>query len=127
MRSVLLEAELTHAILSGFYEVYGALGFGFLERIYQAALEVELRARGHRVDRQVPVTIEYKQVKLGTQRLDMIVDQRVVVEIKSSYELPATATRQLLNYLRATHLEVGLLLHFGPKPEFQRVVRSNVR
>jgi GxxExxY protein len=123
----LLESDLTHDVIGGFYEVYRTLGFGFLERIYQAALEEELRLRGHKIARQVPVAVAYKRVLIGTQRVDMIVDGRVVVEIKSSYELPATSSRQLFNYLSATNLQVGLLLHFGPQPNFQRVVRSTPR
>lgn len=122
MASALIASDVTSSIIGAYYEVYRSLGYGFLERIYQAALEEELRLRGHQVERQVPVTIEYKHVQLGTQRLDMIVDQRVVVEIKSTYDLPAAANRQVLNYLRATGMEVGLLLHFGPEPQFRRLV-----
>ncbi|HUX34728.1 MAG TPA: GxxExxY protein [Gemmatimonadaceae bacterium] len=123
----LIEAELTRSVIGAFYEVYGALGYGFLEHVYEAAMELELATRGHRVGRQVAVRIMYKGVDLATQRLDMLVDDRVIVEIKSTPELAHTAKRQLHNYLRGTRLEVGLLLHFGPKPEFHRVVSTNAR
>lgn len=123
----LLERDLTQSVIGGFYEVYDALGHGFLERIYQAALEEELRWRGLRVERQVPVMVCYKGTQLGMQRVDMIVERVLVVEIKASRDLPSTACRQLLNYLKATRLEVGLLFHFGIRPDFERVVRSNPR
>jgi GxxExxY protein len=88
-------------------------------------LEIELRERGHRVGREVGVPVLYKGRELGYQRLDMIVDERLVVETKSTYELPKAAHRQLRSYLQATKLEVGLLLHFGPEANFYRVVSSN--
>ena len=98
------------------------LGFGFLEQIYVEALVRELRARGHQVGREVPVPVMYKGEVLGVQRLDLLVDDVVVVETKATHELHASATRQLYNYLRGTRLTVGLLLHFGPEPRFYRVV-----
>ena len=118
----LLEAPLTRSIIGAFYEVYNTLGFGFLEAIYENALERELTSRGHIVRREVPVHIHYKEAEIGLHRLDFIVDQKVVVETKSTAELPKFARRQLLNYLRATNLEVGLLLHFGPEARFYRTV-----
>ena len=116
----LLHADLTHAIIGAFYAVYNTLGFGFLERIYMNALERELIAKGHRVDRETFVNIWYKGECIGRQRLDMVVDDTVVVESKSTYDLRPNATRQLKNYLCASKYEVGLLLHFGPKPKFFR-------
>jgi GxxExxY protein len=120
----LVEEKLTHSILGAFFEVYNALGYGFLEHIYVAALERELLARGHSVAREVGVRIMYKGEELGYQRLDMIVDGKVVVEAKSTQELHDSATRQLHNYLRATGLEIGLLMHFGPEPKFFRLVNQ---
>jgi GxxExxY protein len=117
--------ELTSSILGAFYEVYSELGFGFLESVCAAALERELRARGHGVAREYAVEVLYKGIPVGFQRLDVLVDKLIVVEIKSTPMLPAFAERQLLNYLRGTNLEVGLLLHFGPKPAFTRVVSLN--
>ena len=110
-----------HSVIGAFYEVYNALGYGFLEHLYLAALEHELGARGHRVGREVPVRITYKGIELGTQRLDMLVDDRIVVEAKSTHALHPVATRQVYNYLRATGLGDGLVLHFGPEPRFYRV------
>ena len=121
----LLERELTSSVIGAFYEAYNTLGYGFLESVYAAALERELRARGHRVSREHAVLVTYKGEQIGFQRLDMLVDEKLVVEIKSTPVLAANATRQLINYLRGTGLEVGLLLHFGPEPRFQRAVSLN--
>ncbi len=121
----LIEEELTHAIIGAFYEVYNILGYGFLEHVYVRAMEEELMARGHQVGREVAVQISYKSQALTSQRLDMVVDERVVVELKASHDLPNVAKRQVYNYLRATNLEVGLLLHFGPNAKFHRLVKPN--
>ena len=120
----LIEEKLTHSILGAFFEVYNELGYGFLEHLYVMALERELLARGHSVAREIGVQVTYKGEELGYQRLDMIVDGKVVVEAKSTHDLPESATRQLHNYLRATSLEVGILLHFGPEPKFFRLVNQ---
>lgn len=121
----LIERETTHAIIGSFFEVYNALGFGFLEHVYSLALERELVARGRKVGREVSIPIRYKGDVLTAQRVDIIVDERVVVEIKSSQTLPPMSQRQVVNYLRATSLEVALLLHFGPEPRFYRMVQSS--
>jgi len=118
----LIEEELTKSVIGAFFEVYNTLGFGFLESTYVKALELELPDRGHSVRRQVAVNVMYKGEYLTTQRLDMIVDDRLVLEVKSTYHLHPAAIRQLYNYLRATNLEVGLLLHFGPAPKFYRQI-----
>lgn len=123
----MIEEGLTRSVIGAFFEVYNVLGYGFLEHLYVMALERELMSRGHTVARQRSVTISYKGHILGSQRLDMIVDDRLVVEVKSTRDLHRSATRQVYNYLRATSLEVGLLLHFGPEPSFFRVVCRNAR
>jgi GxxExxY protein len=120
----LMENDLTGSIIGAFYEVYNTLGFGFLEHLYIKALERELLARGHLVEREVGVRVMYKGEVLGTQRLDMVVDSRVTVEVKSTYELHRAATRQVYSYLRATNLDIGLLLHFGPEPRVHRTICS---
>jgi GxxExxY protein len=121
-RGELIEERLTHSVIGAFFEVYNTLGYGFLEHLYVLALERELQARGHRVAREVGIPVSYKGQELGLQRLDMIVDNTLAIETKSTAELHESATRQLYNYLKATALEVGLLLHFGPKPHFHRIV-----
>jgi GxxExxY protein len=124
-RAALIEENLTRSIIGAFYRVYRTLGYGFLEHVYVLALERELLARGHRVAREVSVNILYDGVELCSQRLDMVVDDKVVVETKSTYDLHPAAQRQLYNYLRASRLEVGLLLHFGREPEFYRLMYRN--
>ena len=117
----LVYEELTFSVIGAFFEVYNHLGHGFLEHLYMAALERELIARGHRVAREVNVPVFYKGEQIGWQRLDMIVDDVLVIEGKSTTELPKEAKRQLYHYLKGTRLEVGLLLHFGPEPKFYRL------
>lgn len=123
-RDSLIERETTDHVIGAFFEVYNGLGFGFLERIYADALEYELLAQSRRVRREVAIPVWYKGKQLSPQRVDMIVDDKVLLEIKSTHVLPPTAERQLLNYLRASTLEVGLLLHFGPQPRFHRRVHT---
>ena len=121
----LIHSALTRSVIGAFFEVYNTLGFGFLEHLYVMAMERELLARDHDVARQVGVDVVYKGQRLGTQRLDLLVDQTVVVETKANYELHKAAHRQLYNYLRATNLAVGLLFHFGPEPRFYRIICKN--
>ena len=124
-RTKLIHDRLTYSVIGAFYEVYYTLGYGFLEHVYVAALTRELRSRKHEIGREVSVPVLYKGEEVARQRLDMIVDQRVVIEIKSTRTLHDGSVRQVENYLRATSLELGLLLHFGPQPRFYRVICSN--
>jgi GxxExxY protein len=118
----LIEREITGDVIGAFYEVYNQLGFGFLEFVYSLALEKELLRRGRTVGREVSVPVIYKGEILANQRVDMVVDDKVMVEIKSTETLHPKARRLTLNYLRSTPLEVGLLLHFGPRAHFYRFV-----
>lgn len=121
-----LEEATTHSIIGGFFESYNTLGFGLREFLYAEAIARELRARGHHVQREAVVTVYYKGQVLGSQRVDMLVDRKIIVEIKSTFVLDKDATRQVYNYLRAAGLTVGLLLHFGPKPRFYRIEARGV-
>jgi GxxExxY protein len=121
----LIEERLTGSVIGAFFDVYNKLGYGFLEHVYVMALERELRERKHHVAREVAVPVFYGGHPIAEQRLDMIVDGKVVVEIKSTQELHKGAHRQVYNYLRATNLEVGLLLHFGPDARFYRMIHRN--
>ena len=123
----LIDERLTHSVIGAFFEVYNNLGYGFLEHVYVMALERELIARNHQIAREVAVQVFYKGDHIAEQRLDMIVDQRLVVETKSTRELHKSANRQVYNYLRATNLQVGLLLHFGPEARFYRIVHQQKR
>jgi GxxExxY protein len=120
-----IDEAISHSVIGAFFEVYNTLGEGFLEHVYALALEQEIRGRGHRVAREFAAPVPYKGRQLAVQRLDMVVDSRVVVEIKATHELHPSAKRQLFNYLRATNLEVGLLLHFGPKPRVYRQIATH--
>jgi GxxExxY protein len=125
MSTKLIHDSLSYSVIGAFFEVYHTLGFGFLEHVYVASLTRELHDRGHDVGREVSVPVLYKGEEVARQRLDMIVDGKLVVETKSSRTLHEGAVRQVGNYLRATTLELGLLLHFGPQPKFYRVICSN--
>jgi len=116
----LVEARLTYSVIGAFFEVYNHMGFGFFESVYANALEIELKARGHRVAREVAVEVIYKGHVVGLHRIDMIVDEKLVVESKASLDLPRAAGRQVRSYLHATYLTLALLLHFGPSPRFFR-------
>lgn len=115
------DEKLCFSAIGAFFEVHNSLGFGFLEHHYVKALDWELRERGHRVDREVSICVGYKHLELGHLRIDMLVDNRLVVEAKATTILPSYASRQIFNYLKAPGIESGLLLHFGPKPVFHRV------
>jgi GxxExxY protein len=123
--SNLARADITREIIGAFFTVYNRLGHGFVESNYAEALAAHLRAAGRHVAREYATKVYYQDVVIGVHRLDMVVDLKVVVEIKSTPVLAAYARRQLYNYLRATNLDVGLLLHFGPKPSYQRLYVPN--
>jgi len=120
----LLDKELTGEVLSGFYAVYNALGYGFLENVYASALSLELRRRGLTVQREVPVQVYYAGQPIAHYRVDMLVNARLVLEIKATSAIGDPDRRQLFNCLRSTELQLGLLLHFGPKPAFHRSIST---
>ena len=116
----LAEEALTHSIIGAFFDVYNTLGYGFLESVYIEALVRELRRRGHRVEREALIKVWYKGEVIARQRVDLLVDDKVIVEVKAGPQLPTTASRQLCNYLKGSHKEVGLLLFFGPEARYFR-------
>jgi GxxExxY protein len=122
---VLLEEALTHKVIGAFFDVYNALGYGFLEAVYARALELELTRRGLRVAREVSVNVWYSDEIVGQYRADLLVENRVLLELKANRVLATPDRAQLLNCLRASDLEIGLLLNFGLRPAFLRVVASN--
>ena len=117
----------TDAILSAFYEVYNELGAGFLESVYEAAMAIVLGTMRIDVERQAQVGVRFRDAVIGSFRIDLVVGSRVAVEIKAAKTVDPAHEAQLLNYLRATDLEVGLLLNFGARPEFKRLAYSNDR
>ncbi len=119
--------ETTKEIIGAFYTVYNTLGYGFLEKVYERAMAIELRKRGMQVVCQYPITVTYDGQVVGEYIADMLVEDRVIVEFKAVRRLLTEHEAQLLNYLNATVYEVGLLFNFGPKPEFIRKVFDNDR
>ena len=110
-----LHGEITHAIIGAAFEVYKVLGYGFLEKVYENALIEELRRRGLSVERQYGIDVYYKGVLVGQYIADVFVAGKVIVEIKTEKEYNPRHEAQLLNYLKATGIKVGLLLNFGAK------------
>jgi GxxExxY protein len=124
VRQDLIEKELTGSIIGAFYYVYNELGYGFLEKIYSEALCRTLNRLGHDVAREKLVPIYFEGGAIAIQRVDMLIDSRVVVEIKSTFEISEADRRQVTSYLTGSELQVGLLLHFGPQPKFYRFVHT---
>lgn len=118
-------AEITDQILKAYYKVYNKLGYGFLEKVYENALLYELREMGLQVEKQMRIEVFYEQQIVGDYFADLVVEDRVIIELKAAEGLRPEHEAQLLNYLRATQIEVGLLLNFGSKPQFKRKVYSN--
>ena len=111
---------ITDAILCCFYTVYNTLGYGFLEKVYENALMMELTKRGFKAQAQYPIVVNYEGKQVGEYFSDILVDDVVIVEIKAARNILPEHEAQLLNYLKATDREVGLLLNFGPSPQFKR-------
>ena len=123
----MLHEQLTDKIIRAFYKVNNTLGFGFLERVYENAMLIELRKIGCHVINQQSIKVYYEGEEVGHYYADLLVDDLVIVELKATECLTEEYEAQLLNYLRATSIEVGLLLNFGKKPEFRRKVFTNSR
>jgi len=122
-----LYQELTSNIISCFYKVYNSLGFGFLEKVYENALLFELSKSGLFVERQKPIKVYYEDKLVGEYFADLIVEDKVIIELKAVDALIEEHELQLINYLKATEIEVGLLLNFGKKPEIRRKIFTNTK
>ena len=118
-------SEITEKIIKSFYKVYNTLGYGFLEKVYENALFIELVAMGLLVEKQKQINVYYEDKEVGFYFADLIVEDCVIVELKAAESLCEEHEFQLINYLKATEIEVGLLLNFGKKPEIKRKVFSN--
>lgn len=123
----LLHQDLSSLIIKTFYEVYNELGYGFLEKVYQNALLIELKNRGLQVSSNEKIKVYYKGENVGDYYADIIVNNTIIVELKATEFIVEAFENQLLKYLRGTDCEVGLLLNFGKKPEFKRRVFENKR
>jgi GxxExxY protein len=119
--------EITDVVIKLFYKVYNELGFGFLEKVYQNALFMELTAHGFEVEPQKQIKVYYNGRQVGNYYADIIVNNLVILELKATERLLQENEFQLINYLKATNIEVGLLLNFGAKPEVKRKAFSNNR
>lgn len=124
---MMLEKDLTDKVLKAFYRVYNTLGYGFLEKVYERAMWLELQGMGLRCEQQKPIEVFYQEQKVGEYFADLVVEDRVIVELKAAEGLGEAHEHQLVNYLKATNIEVGLLLNFGKKPQFKRKVFTNPR
>ncbi len=123
----LLHKELTEKIIGIFFDVYNELGHGFLESVYEEALSVALAEHGIFFQRQIAVPVWFHRQRIGDFRADLLVDGKVIIELKTGRGIDPAWEKQLLNYLRATQIEVGLLFNFGPEPQFRRYVFGNER
>jgi GxxExxY protein len=119
--------ELTDKIIQAFYCVYNELGFGFLENVYQNALYFELQNRGFSVEPQKAIDVYYQTQLVGKYKADLIVNDLIILELKAVDFIVEEHESQLINYLKATDKEVGLLLNFGMKPEIRRKAFDNSR
>ena len=119
--------ELTDGILKTFYEVYNELGYGFLEKVYQNSMYIELKNKGYQVEAQNKIKVYYKGTEVGEYYADLIVENLVILELKAVDYIVKDFENQILNYLRSTECEVDLLLNFGKKPEFRRKIFENNR
>lgn len=123
----ILHEEITGKVVGVFYDVYNELGHGFLESVCQTAMAIALRQASLSVEHNVPFQVWFRGESIGSFAADMIVDGKVLVEIKSASALHPWNEAQLLNYLRVSSIEVGLLINFGPKPEHRRRIFTNDR
>ncbi len=118
----MLHKEITSKIISAFYAVYNNLGYGFLEKVYENALIIELEKRGLTVRQQVPIQVYYEGKVVGEYFTDLLINDKVIVELKAVKEIIDAHEAQLVNYLKATNIEVGLLLNFGTEAKFKRKI-----
>jgi GxxExxY protein len=122
--SEIIDKALTDAVIGAFYGVYNELGYGFLENVYENAFAVALRDCGLDVLQQPPIAVFFRGHLVGEYRADLVIPQRLIIEVKVAEALAPTHDAQLLNYLKATKLPLGLIFNFGPRPQFRRLVRS---
>lgn len=119
--------ELTQKIIGIYYDVYNELGSGFLESVYQKSLALALESAGLTVFSRIDIPVWFRGHQVGQFEGDLLVEKSVLLELKATRALGSAHQAQLMNYLRATEIEVGLLLNFGPKPEFKRIAYDNNR
>jgi len=121
---IMKNKDLTHNIIACFYEVFSDLGYGFLESVYQNALDIELRNCGLNFKRETQLQVLYQEQPVGFFRADFLIENKVIVEVKAGANFHESAIYQTLNYLRMAKLETGLVVHFGPQPIIKRVIND---
>lgn len=126
-KGTLKHGEITDLIIKGLYEVYNELGSGFLESVYENALYIVLKGYGLAVEKQKGIDVHFRGNIIGEFRADLIVNDTVIVEAKATESLAPAHDAQLINYLKSTRIEVGLLINFGSEPEFKRYILDNTR
>ena len=125
--SNLLHKALTDSILKTYFDVYNQLGYGFLEKVYQNAIYFELKSLGFKMEAQKPIKVYFKNQVVGEYYADLLVEDKVIIELKACELLMSAHIAQIMNYLKATEIEVGLVLNFGENPEFKRILYTNDR
>ncbi len=120
-----LHSEITEQIIKAFYKVYNTMGYGFLEKVYEKILMIELKKMGLEAQRQIEIKVYYEGEEVGDYKADIIVEEKVILELKAADTLCEEHEAQLLNYLKATPIEIGLLLNFGVKPQMKRKIFTN--
>jgi GxxExxY protein len=123
----LKHADVTEKIIGVFYDVYNELGYGFLERVYEESLVIALHQAGLAVNRQIALPVWFRGHKVGEFRADLLVENSVLLELKSARALEPSHEAQLLHYLKSTEVEVGMVLNFGARPQFRRLLFDNER
>ncbi len=118
-------SEITDKIIKAFYKVYNTLGYGFLEKVYENAIFIEIERMGLLVTKQDSIIVYYEEKEVGAFFADLIVENTIIIELKATEFLREEHECQLINYLKASEIEVGLLLNFGKKPEIKRKIYSN--
>ncbi|MCB0822150.1 MAG: GxxExxY protein [Bacteroidales bacterium] len=117
--------NITDRIIRAFYNVYNTLGFGFLEKVYENSMLLELTEMGLSVQKQYPIDVYYREKLVGSYFADLLVEEKVIVELKAAEVICEEHEFQLINYLKATDIEIGLLLNFGKEPQFKRKIFTN--
>jgi len=121
----MLHGEITELIIKAFFKVYNTLGYGFLEKVYENAMRIELSKMGLNVLQQKNIKVFYEADQVGDYFADLLINDLIIVELKAAENICEEHEAQLLNYLKATDIEVGLLLNFGKEPQFKRKYFTN--
>jgi len=122
MNSNYIHTDITSKILKAYFNVFNQLGYGFLEKVYENAMLIELKSFGLNCEKQKPIKVYYNEQLVGDYYADIVVENKVIIELKAVQNIIKEHEVQLVNYLKATGIEVGLLLNFGPKPQYKRRV-----